>query len=112
MQGKRAAAVFAVLALAVPGVAHAATPDGFTAEVEIAPGLSGGAPFDTSVGGSTLTWWAADDRGNHYRGQLGSWSGSDTHSDIPRHRYIAAQVATNPPTDVASWPRLRANIGF
>ena len=57
------------------------TPDGFTAEVEIAPGLSGGTPFDTSVGGSTLTWWAADDRGNHYRGQLGSWSGSDTHSE-------------------------------
>src|SRR6516164_8414581 len=32
-------------------------------------------------------------------------------SETARHRYIAVQVATNPPNDVASCPRLRANIG-
>ena len=87
-RGRRADGTIAVgaVSLQFDGISVAvmsleSTPDGFTAEVEIAPGLSGGAPSDTSVGGSTLTWWAADDRGNHYRGQLGSWSGSDTHSE-------------------------------
>src|SRR5437879_1350656 len=38
-------------------------------------------------------------------------SGRVIHTDIPKLRYIAAQIAKNPPNDVASWPRLRANIG-
>ena len=37
--------------------------------------------------------------------------GSVIQSETARHRYIAVQVATNPPNDVASCPRLRANIG-
>ena len=37
--------------------------------------------------------------------------GSVIESETARHRYIAVQVATNPPNDVASCPRLRANIG-
>jgi hypothetical protein len=32
-------------------------------------------------------------------------------SERARHRYITAQVRKNPPNDVASCPRLRANIG-
>jgi hypothetical protein len=31
--------------------------------------------------------------------------------ETARHRYIAVQVAKNPPNDVASRPTLRANIG-
>src|SRR6516165_6133358 len=37
--------------------------------------------------------------------------GSVIQSETARQRYIAVQVATNPPNDVASCPRLRANIG-
>src|SRR6516162_5261986 len=37
--------------------------------------------------------------------------GSVIQSETARHRYIAVQVATNPPNDVARCPRLRANIG-
>src|SRR6516225_6625953 len=32
-------------------------------------------------------------------------------NETARHRYIAVQLTTNPPNDVASCPRLRANIG-
>jgi len=39
-------------------------------------------------------------------------SGELIQSDIPRHRYTAAQVTINPPTDVANCPRLRAKIGL
>src|SRR5215204_5284778 len=38
-------------------------------------------------------------------------SGSAAHIEMPRHRYIATMVATNPPNDVAICPRLRARIG-
>jgi len=37
--------------------------------------------------------------------------GSVIQSETARHRYIAAQVAKNPRNDVASCPRLHANIG-
>src|SRR6516162_2335068 len=37
--------------------------------------------------------------------------GSVIQSETARHRYIAVQVAKNPPNDVASWPRLLANVG-
>src|SRR6516225_5317916 len=37
--------------------------------------------------------------------------GSVIQSETARQRYIAVQVATNPPNDVAGCPRLRANIG-
>ena len=38
-------------------------------------------------------------------------SASVIHRDTAKVRYIAAQVTENPPSDVASCPRLRANIG-
>src|SRR5215831_18920615 len=37
--------------------------------------------------------------------------GTVIQSETARHRYIVAQLTTNPPNDVASCPRLRANIG-
>ena len=37
--------------------------------------------------------------------------GSVIQSPTARHRYIAMQVAKNPPNDAASCPRLRAKIG-
>ncbi len=50
-------------------------PDGFAIEVETAPGMGRQGPFRTSLVATELTWWASDDRGNDYLGQLGSWSG-------------------------------------
>jgi hypothetical protein len=52
-------------------------PDGFHIEVEVAPGTEGGGPFDWGVRPPQLAWWAADDRGNHYLGHSGSWSGGE-----------------------------------
>src|SRR6516165_2549548 len=37
--------------------------------------------------------------------------GSVIQNETARDRYISVQVITNPPNDVASCPRLRANIG-
>ena len=37
--------------------------------------------------------------------------GNVIHSDTARHRYIAVQVAKNPPNEVGIYPRLDANIG-
>jgi hypothetical protein len=37
--------------------------------------------------------------------------GSVIQSERATHRYMAVQVAKNPPNEVASCPRLRANIG-
>jgi hypothetical protein len=50
-------------------------PDGFGIEVDVAPGLGHGPPRHFESG--QLAWWAADDRGNHHLGQIGSWSGSE-----------------------------------
>jgi hypothetical protein len=52
-------------------------PDGFHIEVDVAPGTEGGGPFDWGVRPRQLAWWAADDRGNHYLGHSGSWSGDE-----------------------------------
>ena len=38
-------------------------------------------------------------------------NGKASHSDTDRHKYMAAQVAKNPPNDVESCPRLRASAG-
>src|SRR5271170_7442592 len=38
-------------------------------------------------------------------------SGKAIHSETATHTYITAQVAKNPPNDVESCTRLRANIG-
>jgi hypothetical protein len=37
--------------------------------------------------------------------------GNVIQSDTARHKYIAVQVAKNPPNEVVSCPRLDANIG-
>jgi hypothetical protein len=55
-------------------------PDGFQIEVDVAPGIEGGGPFDWGVRPQQLAWWAADDRGNHYLGHIGGWSGGEDHS--------------------------------
>jgi hypothetical protein len=53
--------------------------EGWSAEVEVAPGLEMFSPFDGPRARSRqLTWWAADDRGHHYLGGIGSWSGGET----------------------------------
>jgi hypothetical protein len=55
-------------------------PDGFQIEVDVTPGTEDRGPFDWSVRPQQLAWWAADDRGNHYLGHIGSWSGGEDHS--------------------------------
>jgi hypothetical protein len=55
-------------------------PDGFGIEVDVAPGLEGPGPFRNSLESRQLAWWAADDRGNHHLGQIGSWSGGEDYS--------------------------------
>lgn len=55
-------------------------PEGFQIEVDVAPGLEGRGPFNWDVEPQRLAWWAADDRGNHYLGQIGSWSGGEDQS--------------------------------
>jgi hypothetical protein len=54
--------------------------DGFGIEVDVAPGLEGRGPFRSSLESRQLAWWAADDRGNHHLGQIGSWSGGEDYS--------------------------------
>lgn len=50
-------------------------PDRFNVNVDVAPGLDHRPQTDTSVRPRSLTWWAADDRGNHYLGQSGQFGG-------------------------------------
>lgn len=51
--------------------------DGFTAEVELAPDVAHRHMFRSRVDEPVVVWWAADDRGRHYLGRQGSWSGSE-----------------------------------
>jgi hypothetical protein len=56
--------------------------DSFAVHVEVTPGMAGHGPWgDDDLPAGSLAWWAADDRGNAYLGQMGSWSGGDDHSD-------------------------------
>jgi hypothetical protein len=48
--------------------------DGFQIDVDVSPGDVLHGPFHSNLGSSGLVWWAADDRGGHYLGQIGSWS--------------------------------------
>jgi hypothetical protein len=54
-------------------------PEGFRIEVEAAPGLDAGGPV-RGLASRQLAWWAADERGNHHLGQLGSWSAGESYS--------------------------------
>jgi hypothetical protein len=47
---------------------------GWQIEVDIGPGLVHG-PFGGSLEAPRIAWWAVDDRGQYYLGQLGSFSG-------------------------------------
>jgi hypothetical protein len=54
--------------------------EGFSADVEMVPGLPHGRWSQASVDQPILSWWAADDRGHHYLGRQGSWQSSQDHS--------------------------------
>jgi hypothetical protein len=54
--------------------------EGFSADVELVPGLPHWRWFLASVDQPLLAWWAADDRGHHYLGQSSSWHSSAEHS--------------------------------
>ncbi len=47
---------------------------GFCVEVETTP-ASVQHPMFGALAGGQLAWWARDDKGNHYLGSVGSWSG-------------------------------------
>jgi len=51
--------------------------DGFAIDVETTGSGVWPGPFESSIQETGIAWWAADDRGGHYLGELGSWSGSD-----------------------------------
>jgi len=55
-------------------------PDGFGLDVDVAPGLGGRRPYARSLESGQLAWWAADDRGHSYLGQIDDWSGDDVNS--------------------------------
>ena len=46
---------------------------GWQVEVDLTPGISHG-PFGGSIDEPRIAWWAVDDRGQHYLGQMGSYS--------------------------------------
>ena len=49
----------------------------FGIKVELVPGVRTGLPYCDLPGQQHLTWWAADDLGNHYLGEQGSWYAGD-----------------------------------
>jgi hypothetical protein len=74
---RAATPVFDGFAVAVSAVLSGE--EGWSAEVEVAPGLEMFSPFAGPRPRSRpLTWWAADDRGHHYLGGIGGWSGGET----------------------------------
>src|SRR5690242_9767544 len=46
----------------------------FGITVELAPGVRTGLPYADLPDQGHLTWWAADDLGNYYLGEQGSWN--------------------------------------
>jgi hypothetical protein len=54
--------------------------EGFSADVEMVPGLPHWRWLYASVDQPLLVWWAADDRGHHYLGHHASWHSSLEHS--------------------------------
>ncbi|HEX5303291.1 MAG TPA: hypothetical protein VFW50_40505 [Streptosporangiaceae bacterium] len=46
----------------------------FGVTVELAPGVRTGLPYADLPDQQHLTWWAADDLGNYYLGEQGSWN--------------------------------------
>lgn len=56
-------------------------PEHFSAEVETTPGVTHRHPFSSEINPREIAWWAADDRGNHYLGTMGSWSGGHQTSE-------------------------------
>ncbi|MGD0245263.1 MAG: hypothetical protein ABSB59_33755 [Streptosporangiaceae bacterium] len=46
----------------------------FSIEVELVPGVRTGLPYADLPGQRRVTWWAADDQGNYYLGEQGSWN--------------------------------------
>lgn len=72
--------------------------ESFEASVEIAPGVLG-----RPSSSERIAWWAADDRGNHHHGTMGSWSGGGDHDEgtvefsggiDPRARWIDVMPTT------------------
>jgi len=48
--------------------------DHFAVSVELVPGVRTGLPYADLPDQGHLTWWAADDLGNYYLGEQGSWN--------------------------------------
>ena len=55
--------------------------EGFAVEVEVTGWSNQGPPFGNTIRTSDLVWWAADDCGNQYLGELGGSSGGDDHME-------------------------------
>jgi hypothetical protein len=68
-------------------------PDGFTAEAAVSPPDIEPHPGNLDLEDRSLTWWARDDRGNHY---LGHWNGSHRHDDAIKTGSLAFSPALDP----------------
>ena len=91
-------------------------PEGFGIEVDVAPGLEGRGPF-RGLESRQLAWWAADERGNHHLGQIGSWSGGESYSSgeinfwpalRPKARHLSIMPTSR---DQPGCDHLPANVG-
>ena len=90
--------------------------EGFSADVELVPGVPHWrwdlAPVDQPL----LAWWAADDRGHHYLGQSGSWHSSEEHSGGQVHFWPAldpaARVVDIMPTTMAARAVIRLPLNW
>jgi hypothetical protein len=60
-------------------------PDGFQIEADVTSGTEDLEAFGWGVRPRQLAWWAADDRDNHYLGQIQSWNGGEDHSSCDIH---------------------------
>ena len=69
--------------------------DGFSIEVEVSPRLASLGPMDEpALGQPSIAWWARDDRGNAYLGEIHGWSSDSVSS--------RAQMHFMPPLDAAA----------
>ncbi|MGH9918955.1 MAG: hypothetical protein ACRD6W_08830, partial [Nitrososphaerales archaeon] len=56
------------------------SPESFEVHVVVSPDVQMGfGPMDTAITAPRITWWAEDDRQNHYLGGMGSWGGGEDH---------------------------------
>jgi len=83
----------------------------WTVGIDIRPGLSQGR-FATSLDARRVAWWAVDDLGQYYLGDLGSYSGSADSATGTLEFTLALDRRATRLTLLPSGPTERARIEF